>query len=68
MSSSSKTAKYPISMSIVIIGLSALLVALLLDLVLRGSMVAGLLGLWGLIIAGIGLVAATIVWLLGKLE
>lgn len=63
-----KSLRYPISMSIVAAGGIAILLAAALDLALQESMVAGLLGLWGMIIAGIGVFAVAVIWLLGKLD
>ncbi len=67
MSSLSETVKYPISMTVISVGMGTILLAFLLDLVLTESIVAGLLGIWGVIIATIGVFAVVVIWLIGML-
>lgn len=68
MSNVTKSLKYPTSMTVVAIGVTAILLAALLELLLSESMVAGLLGLWGIIIGTIGLFAVSVIWLLGQVD
>lgn len=68
MASATKSLKYPTSMTVVAAGVIAILLAALLELLLTESMVAGLLGLWGIIIGTIGVFAVAVIWLLGQLE
>lgn len=63
-----KSLKYPTSMTVVAVGVTAILLAALLELLLTESMVAGILGLWGIIIGSIGVIAVAIIWLLGRLD
>jgi hypothetical protein len=68
MASLNETIKYPLSMTIIAIGVGAIVLAFLLDLVLAESMVAGLLGLWGIVVGVIGLFGASLIWTVGKLD
>jgi uncharacterized membrane protein YdcZ (DUF606 family) len=63
-----ETIKYPLSMTTIAFGVGAIVLSFLLDLVLTESMVAGLLGLWGIVVAVIGVLGVVIIWAVGKLD
>lgn len=68
MASVTQSLRYPLSMSVVLVGIGAALIGIILDFVLGVGIVAGILGIWGIIIASVGLIAVVVIWFLGRFD
>lgn len=68
MASVTQSLRYPLSMSVVLVGIGAVLLSIILDFGLGIGIVAGIIGIWGIIIAAVGLIAVAVIWLLGRFD